>query len=72
MFHIDVEYFLVHYMTCSPIKHKVNRCVFCRNLDSALDEFSPDVIVYNAGTDILEGDPLGNLSITPKVSMVYS
>lgn len=35
-----------------------------RNMDQALNEFTPDIIVYNAGTDILEGDPLGNLSIT--------
>ncbi|CAC5403504.1 HDAC11 [Mytilus coruscus] len=35
-----------------------------RHLERALNEFTPDVVVYNAGTDILEGDPLGNLSIT--------
>ncbi|XP_022104034.1 histone deacetylase 11-like isoform X2 [Acanthaster planci] len=32
----------------------------------ALEEFLPDLIVYNAGTDILEGDPLGALSISPE------
>ncbi|XP_052795178.1 histone deacetylase 11-like [Mya arenaria] len=37
-----------------------------KNFDEALTEFHPDVIVYNAGTDILEGDPLGNLNISPK------
>ncbi|XP_060084846.1 histone deacetylase 11-like [Ylistrum balloti] len=37
-----------------------------RNMDQALNEFTPDIIVYNAGTDILEGDPLGNLSVTPE------
>jgi histone deacetylase 11 len=42
-----------------------------RNLDSALEDFKPDVIVYNAGTDILDGDPLGNLSISPQVSVLY-
>lgn len=36
------------------------------NIEGALNEFQPDIIVYNAGTDILEGDPLGCLSITPK------
>ncbi|XP_024083329.1 histone deacetylase 11 isoform X2 [Cimex lectularius] len=35
------------------------------NLDSSLKRFHPDIIVYNAGTDILKGDPLGRLSITP-------
>ena len=39
-----------------------------RNLPAALDEFDPDVVVYNAGTDILEGDQLGNLDITPEVA----
>ncbi|XP_071082818.1 histone deacetylase 11-like isoform X1 [Haliotis cracherodii] len=36
------------------------------NLDASLEDFRPDIIVYNAGTDILEGDPLGNLSVTAK------
>ncbi|CAL1295259.1 unnamed protein product [Larinioides sclopetarius] len=35
-----------------------------RNLTEAIEEFSPQFIVYNAGTDILKGDPLGCLSIT--------
>ena len=37
-----------------------------RHLPAALDECDPDVVVYNAGTDILVGDPLGNLDITPE------
>lgn len=37
-----------------------------RNLNAALDEFQPQCIMYNAGTDILKGDPLGCLSITPQ------
>lgn len=35
-----------------------------RNMNEALDEFQPDFVLYNAGTDILEGDPLGALSVT--------
>uniref|UniRef100_A0A0A9W060 Histone deacetylase 11 n=2 Tax=Lygus hesperus TaxID=30085 RepID=A0A0A9W060_LYGHE len=38
-----------------------------RNLEQSLSRFYPDLIVYNAGTDILDGDPLGRLSISPKV-----
>ena len=38
-----------------------------RHLPDVLDEFDPDIVVYNAGTDILEGDRLGNLDITPEV-----
>ncbi|XP_064352266.1 histone deacetylase 11 isoform X4 [Camelus dromedarius] len=37
-----------------------------RNLERALKEHQPDVVVYNAGTDILEGDRLGGLSISPQ------
>ncbi|KAF7642766.1 hypothetical protein LDENG_00251020 [Lucifuga dentata] len=35
--------------------------------EGALNELRPDIIIYNAGTDILDGDPLGGLSISPEV-----
>lgn len=35
-----------------------------KNLQAALSEFKPDILVYNAGTDILESDPLGCMKIT--------
>lgn len=38
-----------------------------RSLERALQEHRPDVLVYNAGTDILEGDRLGGLAISPQV-----
>ncbi|KAI5640258.1 histone deacetylase domain-containing protein [Phthorimaea operculella] len=34
------------------------------NVKQALEEFSPDILVFNAGTDILVGDPLGQLSVS--------
>ncbi|XP_034023261.1 histone deacetylase 11 [Thalassophryne amazonica] len=34
--------------------------------EGALNEVPTDIIVYNAGTDILDGDPLGGLSISPQ------
>ncbi|XP_029548575.1 histone deacetylase 11 isoform X2 [Salmo trutta] len=34
--------------------------------EGALNEVRPDIIVYNAGTDILDGDPLGGLAISPQ------
>nr|XP_014334607.1 PREDICTED: histone deacetylase 11 [Bos mutus] len=37
-----------------------------RNLEKALQEHRPDIVVYNAGTDILEGDRLGGLAISPQ------
>ena len=33
-------------------------------ISESMDEFQPDFILYNAGTDIMEGDPLGRLNIT--------
>ncbi|KAM4721756.1 histone deacetylase 11 [Rhinophrynus dorsalis] len=36
------------------------------HVKGALNEVRPDIIVYNAGTDILDGDPLGGLSISPQ------
>jgi histone deacetylase 11 len=40
-------------------------------LEEALREFHPDILVYNAGTDVLEGDRLGLLSISAQVSKLY-
>ncbi|GAB2275822.1 histone deacetylase [Dionaea muscipula] len=41
---------------------------YLKKLDLALQvvecAFDPDLVVYNAGTDILEGDPLGQLKIS--------
>lgn len=37
-----------------------------KHIPEALNEFNPDIIAYNAGTDILIGDPLGNLAVTPQ------
>nr|GLL17178.1 histone deacetylase 2 [Ipomoea trifida] len=43
---------------------------YLTKLDQALKvaehKFNPDLIVYNAGTDILDGDPLGRLKISPE------
>ena len=41
----------------------------CRSFPKSLDTFEPDIVVYNAGTDVLIGDSLGRLDITPKVRM---
>lgn len=35
-----------------------------QGLKKAIEEFGPDLIIYNAGTDILEGDPEGKLKIS--------
>ena len=35
-----------------------------RELSPAIDSSSPGLLIYNAGTDVLAGDPLGGMSIT--------
>lgn len=35
-----------------------------KELPKAIEKTKPDFIIYNAGTDILEGDPLGELNIS--------
>lgn len=42
------------------------------HVEGALNEFRPDIVVYNAGTDILDGDPLGGLAISPQVCVILS
>ena len=37
---------------------------FDRKIEESLNEFKPDLIIYNAGTDILVNDPLGKLDIS--------
>ncbi|XP_044532213.1 histone deacetylase 11 [Gracilinanus agilis] len=36
------------------------------HMERALDEWTPHLVIYNAGTDIMKGDPLGGLSVSPK------
>lgn len=43
---------------------------FSSHLEEGVNEFQPDIIFYNAGTDCLKGDPLGALSVSPQVSEV--
>ncbi|XP_022638219.1 histone deacetylase 2 isoform X1 [Vigna radiata var. radiata] len=43
---------------------------YLQKLDEALEvagrRFNPELVIYNAGTDILQGDPLGRLEISPE------
>lgn len=41
------------------------------HVEGALNESRPDIIIYNAGTDILDGDPLGGLAISPQVCIIF-
>ena len=47
--------------------------LYFRSVDElfqGMGENLPDIIAYNAGTDVLRGDPLGLLDITGQVSLV--
>lgn len=35
-------------------------------MKKSIESFKPEFILYNAGTDVIEGDPLGQCSITPE------
>lgn len=37
-----------------------------RFIPQAYETFKPELVIYNAGTDCMEGDPLGNLNITSR------
>ncbi|WCJ29584.1 Histone deacetylase 11 [Euphorbia peplus] len=43
---------------------------YLKKLDEALEVagqmFVPELVVYNAGTDVLDGDPLGRLKVSPE------
>lgn len=68
---------LIFYSTTGAIKRKVELDWGTEDseylqkvelhMEGTLNEVLPDIIVYNAGTDILDGDPLGGLSISPQV-----
>jgi histone deacetylase 11 len=39
--------------------------ILAEQLPQALDLYRPDLVVYNAGSDVLETDPLARLRLTP-------
>ncbi len=41
-----------------------------QELQQAFDAFQPDIIVYNAGTDCLRGDPLGLLDLSAQACLI--
>lgn len=40
-------------------------------MEEAIEEFVPNLILYNAGTDVLINDPLGGLDISEDVSLFF-
>ena len=53
--------FYIHNFICCDFLVTVPLGSCC--LQVAQSRFQPQLIVYNAGTDILDGDPLGNLNV---------
>ena len=53
-----------------PVHRSTTDSSYMKQLDKALTEaiqqFQPEFVVYNAGTDCLINDPLGDLGITAK------
>ena len=37
-----------------------------KELPLAFEQFKPDFVIYNAGTDCMAGDPLGRLNLSPE------
>lgn len=65
---------LGHISRAVPLMHYTKDQEYLRKLSAelstALGEFNADLVLYNAGTDCLIGDPLGALSITPEVKKI--
>ncbi|KAL0905948.1 hypothetical protein M5K25_024401 [Dendrobium thyrsiflorum] len=50
-----------------PLDYEARRYIDQKiELMVARNQFNPELVVYNAGTDILDGDPLGRLKISPE------
>lgn len=52
------------YPVKSFIKDKEYLDLIRKELPKAIQEFEPDLIIYNAGTDIFSEDPLGRMSVS--------
>lgn len=53
-----------------PVYHRIKNAEYLtilkKNLPQAIVQSKPQLIIYNAGTDIFIGDPLGGMAITKK------
>ena len=59
--HIDIGVEVTSYDSDASYLEKVEAA-----LRKSKKHFQPDFIIYNAGTDILKGDRLGNLNVSPQ------
>lgn len=58
------KYIKFDYPVKAYIKDKEYLSLIEKEIGGAIVKSKPDIIIYNAGTDILEGDPLGCMSIS--------
>ena len=56
---IDVEFYVTHRIDDQAYLNAMKRLI-----EPCIIEFQPEFILFNAGTDILDGDPLGKCSIS--------
>lgn len=71
-----IFYFLASIRKSIPLRSGTSDQLYLKelstNLKAALIEFAPNILLYNAGTDSLIGDPLGALNISAEVRMPES
>lgn len=70
LLHVSMSVNAVKFITHSVMFQ--SRCDDFRQVRGALNEFQPELVIYNAGTDILDGDPLGMLSVTGDASISWA
>ncbi len=60
------QYIDFNYPLSPSIRETDYLALVSESLESAIQKCSPDLIIYNAGADILEGDPLGGMHISAR------
>ena len=60
------QYVDFNYPVFPSIREADYLALVSENVARAIKKCSPDLIVYNAGADILEGDPLGGMHISAR------
>lgn len=58
------QYIQYHYPVRRGIEDADYLAIVKNNLPKAINEFKPDLIIYNAGTDPLAGDPVGCMNVS--------
>jgi histone deacetylase 11 len=62
--HAAKEYITFNHPVSTGINTQEYLALLKRELPKAVAKFKPEMIIYNAGTDILAGDPLGRMQVS--------